>query len=232
MGIFGPNGCGKSTLLKLLSGVLNPKSGQVLLHNKNMRAINRKEIAKKIAFVPQSAPSIFSYTIYEIVAMGRTPYFGVFGFESEEDRTIINESLEILELDLMSDKCINEVSGGEAQRAYIARALAQKPEILLLDEPNSHLDLKHQVLIYDLLQKLNVEQRISIVTVSHDLNLSANYCKRAVLMNEGLVYCYGSISDVLTEEHIKNIFDLDSRVNFNYSEDDISIVIKPKKQTN
>jgi ABC-type cobalamin/Fe3+-siderophores transport system ATPase subunit len=161
VGIFGPNGCGKSTLLKLLSGVLNPKSGQVLLHNKNMRAINRKEIAKKIA-----------------------------------------------------------------------RALAQKPEILLLDEPNSHLDLKHQVLIYDLLQKLNVEQRISIVTVSHDLNLSANYCKRAVLMNEGLVYCYGSISDVLTEEHIKNIFDLDSRVNFNYSEDDISIVIKPKKQTN
>lgn len=228
-GVFGPNGCGKSTLLKLLSGALNPNSGQVFLHDKNIKNINRKEIARQIAFVPQSTPSIFAYTVYEIVAMGRTPHFGVFGFEGENDRAIINESLEILELDLIADKCINEVSGGEAQRAYIARALAQKPDILLLDEPNAHLDLKHQVIIHNLLQRLNEEQNITIISVSHDLNLSANFCKSAILLNEGMLYCSGNIPDVLTEANIKKIFELDSKVDFNYASGNVSIVIKPKK---
>jgi iron complex transport system ATP-binding protein len=226
VGIFGPNGSGKSTLLKILSGLLKPKSGNVLLDGEELSKLKRKSIAAKIAFVPQATASIFPYTVYEIVAMGRTPHLGIMGFESGEDNNKILEAINVLELIPVMNKGINEISGGEAQRAYIARAIAQDPDIILLDEPNSHLDLKHQVSIYKLLQKLNKELNLTIVSVSHDLNLSAHFCRRGILLSNGRVVQDGLIHDILTEENIKSVFEIDSKVDINVNEE-LTVILRP-----
>lgn len=226
LGIFGPNGSGKSTLLKIISGLLKPGSGSVVLESTNINKLKRKEIAGKIAFVPQSTATIFPYTVYEIVAMGRTPHLGIMGFETDSDTEIINNALELLELNEIRNEGINEVSGGEAQRAYIARALAQEPRVILLDEPNSHLDIKHQVAIYKLLMKLNTEMNITVIAVSHDLNLSAHFCRRGILLNKGKIVIDDVIQNILTEENIKNIFEIDSAVNVE-NDNKLTVVIKP-----
>lgn len=225
-GIFGPNGSGKSTLLKIISGLLLADEGSVLLEGIDLAKLNRRKIASKIAFVPQSTATIFPYTVYEIVAMGRTPHLGITGFETEKDHEIVNKALRTLELHNLSGKGINEISGGEAQRAFIARALAQEPEIILLDEPNSHLDIKHQIAIYKLLQKLNIENNITVIAVSHDLNLSAHFCKRGILLNKGRIESDNKIRDVLTHENIKTIFEIETQILEN-NDNELNVIIKP-----
>ena len=226
VGIFGPNGSGKSTLLKIMSGILKPGKGRVLLNNQPIAGMNRRVIASKIAFVPQFTSTIFPFTVYEIVAMGRSPHLGLMGFESETDNKKILEAIEKLELTSLCNKGINEISGGEAQRTYIARAIAQEPEIILLDEPNSHLDLKHQISIYNLLRNLNEELDITIISVSHDLNLSAYFCKRGILLDKGRVINDGVISEILTERNIRNVFDINTKVEINGNQD-ITVILKP-----
>ncbi len=226
IGIFGPNGSGKSTLLKIVSGLIKPQKGVVNLLGTGLNNLKKQEIAARIAFVPQASATIFPYTLYEIIAMGRTPYLGIMGFETREDHEKIQNALDMLELSHIASKGINEVSGGEAQRAFIARALVQEPEIILLDEPNSHLDIKHQISIYQLLRKLNTEMDITILAVSHDLNLSANFCRRGILMDHGQIVHDDSIRNILTEDNIKKVFEIDSEVTLR-SDENMSIVIKP-----
>lgn len=210
--ILGPNGSGKSTLLKIISGVLVPQFGKVLFMGKLIKDYKRKEIAKHIGFVPTFSSSIYPFSVYEIVMMGRTPYLNFTGFEKKEDHEIVAEALNTVGIYELRKKGINEISGGEAQRAYIARALAQKPSIILLDEPTAHLDLKHQISVFKLLKELNENQDITIITISHDLNLAGNFCNRAILMRDGKIVKDGNIVDILTKENIKDVFEVSSEI--------------------
>ncbi len=210
--VFGPNGSGKSTLLKIISGAILPDEGNVFLNGRDLNEYSHKSLAKQIGFVPTLTSSVYPFSVYEVVMSGRTPYLGFTGFEKKEDHEIVIDALKTVGIYQLRNKGINEVSGGEAQRAYIARALAQKTEIILLDEPTAHLDLKHQVAVFNLLQKLNIEQGITIVIVSHDLNLAGNFSNRAVLMKDGKIIKDGDVLNVLTEENISSVFEVESKV--------------------
>ncbi|GBD89588.1 putative siderophore transport system ATP-binding protein YusV [bacterium BMS3Abin04] len=210
--ILGPNGSGKSTLLKIISGVLVPQFGEVLFMGNSITKYKRKEIAKHIGFVPAFSTSIYPFSVYEIVMMGRTPYLNFTGFEKKEDHEIVAEALNTVGIYELRNKGINEISGGEAQRAFIARALAQKPSVILLDEPTAHLDLKHQISVFKLLKELNENQDITIVIISHDLNLAGSFCNRAILMRNGKVVRDGKTIDMLTQENIQDVFEVSSEI--------------------
>ncbi|MBK7106221.1 MAG: ABC transporter ATP-binding protein [Ignavibacteriae bacterium] len=225
--VMGPNGSGKSTLLKLIANLIEPNNGKIFLEGKNYNSYKRKEFAKIVSFVPQINKMFFQYSIYEIVMMGRTPFQNIFGIENDTDKEKIANVLQILEIDHLKHKGINEVSGGEAQRALIARALVQEPKIILLDEPNAHLDIKHQVAIFNILQKLNDEFNLTIMLISHELNLASFFSKRVLLMNNGKIEFDSSPKQVLTEKNIKSIFKINSKVSVN-EKDEIFIKIIPK----
>ncbi len=225
--ILGPNGSGKSTLLKLISGVISPGKGAVSLAGRTVKKMTPKEIARLIAFVPQDTFTIFPFSVYEIVMMGRTPYLNLFGMENETDHQIVADALEMVGITHLKNKGINEVSGGEAQRAFLARALVQQPKIILLDEPNAHLDIKHQIAFFDLLKKLNREEGLTVIAISHDLNLSAYYAERAILMQNGEVFMDDSKDRVLTENNIKKIFDVNTIVTDQFADNSLHILINP-----
>jgi iron complex transport system ATP-binding protein len=226
--IIGPNGCGKSTLLKILAGINTPFSGSVKIDGCNYSELNRKEYSKKISYVPQSIPSIFPFSVYEIVMMGRTPYLNFMGFEKKEDRSIVEEAMEILELNHIRNKGINEISGGELQRVFIARALAQRSEIILLDEPNSHLDIQHQIVIFDLMAKLCSDKKFTVIAVSHDLNMVGIYSDEVVFMKEGRIAIYGDKKSIFTKENISEIFNVATEVKFNEHGNAANVLIKPQ----
>ena len=206
LSILGPNGSGKSTLVKLIAHIFEPMQGEMYLLSKKYNEFNRNEFAKLISLVPQNSGTNFPFSIFEIVMMGRSPYLNFMGIENSDDKKLVMDTLDLLEISHLKNKGINEVSGGEAQRALIARAIVQQPKILLLDEPSSHLDIKHQLSIYNLLHELNLEKSITIVAVSHDINLSSNFSSRVVLMKNGKIE-YDSIpGEVLTSENIESVF--------------------------
>lgn len=227
LSILGPNGSGKSTLIKLITGYLEPQSGDITLDGKQLKDYKRKDIAKKIAYVPQIPTSIYPFSVYEIVAMGRFPYLDMSGFEKSEDIEVIDETIELMELTHLANKGINEISGGEAQRAFIGRALVQQPKILLLDEPNAHLDIKHQISIFNLLKKLNDKDGITIVTVMHDLNLTSLFSSRIVMLKKGKIFLDGDVNDGLISENIKSVFEVDVEV-ITDSNNYRTVLIKPE----
>jgi ABC-type cobalamin/Fe3+-siderophores transport system ATPase subunit len=210
--ILGPNGSGKSTLLKIIANILKPSIGERTLYNQTYSKIKRTDFAKNVAFVPQNSSTNFPYSVYEIVMMGRSPYLNFLGMEDEIDHKYVLDTLELLEISHLKQKGINEVSGGEAQRALIARAIVQKPKILLLDEPNTHLDIKHQLSIFNLLREFNTKNELTIITISHDLNFSNYFSNRAVLMKDGEILYDSSPEAILTEQNIKEVFDVDSKL--------------------
>jgi iron complex transport system ATP-binding protein len=210
--LLGPNGCGKSTLLKLIANILKPTSGITKIYGEHFSAIKRREFAKNVAFVPQNSGTNFPYSIYEIVMMGRSPYLNFLGMEEQTDRKLVLDTLDLLEISHLKNKGINEVSGGESQRALIARAIVQNPKILLLDEPNSHLDIKHQLSIYNLLRKFNKTKNLTVITISHDLNLSNHYSNRALLMDNGKILFDSIPDDILTEENILKVFGIQAEI--------------------
>jgi len=223
--ILGPNGSGKSTLLNLILGDLIPEKGEILFNNKSYSSYSRKEIAKRVSFVPQRYYSVYPFSVYEIVAMGRTPYLNMLGFEKQVDTKKIMNALDLVGISHLKNKSINSISGGEAQRAFIARAIVQEPELILLDEPNAHLDLEHQLAIFNLLRELNVDKKLTILMVSHDLNLAGCYSKRIVLMKSGKIFMDAEKSLVLTEENISKVFRVNSKI---YSEgNNINVAIFP-----
>lgn len=206
IGIIGPNASGKSTLLKNISKTLKSDSGAIYLDYKLLNDYSSLELAQKMAVVPQNTEINFNFNVYDIIMMGRHPYQKRWSKLKEEDKKIVKEVMQVTDTLKLKNKSINELSGGERQRVIIARALAQKPDILLLDEPTSSLDINYQGEIYDLLNYLNQEFNITIITVSHDLNLTALYCEELILLKDGKIFAAGSAAEVLTEKNIKAVY--------------------------
>ena len=188
-GIIGPNGSGKTTLLKLLSKVLKQESGSIRLMGRDLASMKHKEIARIVGVVPQGTSIAFSFTVREVVLMGRSPHLGILQMEQEADLKIADNAMGLTDTLELADRNIDELSGGECQRVIIARALAQEPKIMLLDEPTSYLDINHQLEIFDLIKRLNKERDLTVVIVSHDLNMAAEYCDRLILLKDGMKEC-------------------------------------------
>ena len=205
-GIIGPNGSGKTTLLKLLSRVLRPGSGRVELGERALDSYSQNELAKVMAVVVQDTNAGYLFSAEEIVMMGRTPYLRRFQAEKLQDYAIVRQALELTGCLELRHRKVAELSGGERQRVMIARALAQQPKILLLDEPTAHLDIGYQQEILDLVKRLCLTEGLTVVAVLHDLNLAAYYCNELVLLEQGVIAAAGSPAHVLTAENIARVY--------------------------
>lgn len=205
-GVVGPNGSGKTTLLRCISGILKPRSGVARLNGLDVNALSQRELAKNIAVVPQSSFTDFDFTAQEIVMMGRNPHISRFRMESRKDYEIVEKAMELTNTDHLATRPVRSLSGGELQRIVIARALAQEPELLLLDEPTVHLDISHQLEIMELIRRLNKSNGLTVISVFHDLNLAAQYCERLVLLDHGKVSSLGPPHHVLTPENIQKTY--------------------------
>jgi iron complex transport system ATP-binding protein len=212
LGIIGPNGSGKSTLLKLLGSILSPHHGTITLQERVLKSFARQELARIVAYVPQHSQVVFPFTLAEFVLMGRFPHrqsgsvLGWFGWETEEDVRAAEQAMDAMEILHLANRAVGDVSGGERQRAVVARALTQAPRVLLLDEPTVFLDLRHQLDICTILRRLNREQGLTVVWVSHDLNLAGQYCDRLLLLQEGALVRVGVPSAVLRPEVIESVY--------------------------
>ncbi len=204
--IVGPNGSGKSTLLNLLCAVLKPNDGTITIDSKPIESYSVEKLASKAAVVRQEFVPVFDFSVFDTVMMARTPYFASGGFESKLDIEIVNKALEDTDTMRFASRSLNQLSGGERQRVFIARAFAQNTDILLLDEPTSFLDLKHQVVVYDLLKKMQLEANKTILLVTHDINLVPQYCDEVLLLGGDKGYRIGRPDDVFQQEQITNVF--------------------------
>ena len=211
-GILGPNGSGKTTLLKSVSRILKPKKGTILLGESDIYRMKTVDVAKRLAVVPQSSPVTFDFTALEVVLMGRNPHMARFAVESKKDYDIAKSSMILTNTWDFAERPITELSGGERQRVIIARALTQEPQILLLDEPTTHLDISNQLEIMDLLKKLCITKKLLIIAVFHDFNLAARYCDSVILLKDGKIVAVGKSEDTLTSENVKNVFSVDTIV--------------------
>ena len=206
LSIVGPNGSGKTTLLRLLDRIYIPRSGSILLGDKPLAKFSRAAIARRIAFVPQDNSIQFPFTVAEIVLMGRAPHSGGMAFENAHDRDVAHEVMRLTDVAGFADQPVTNLSGGERQRVFIARALAQQPEIILLDEPNAHLDIAHQVDIFRIIKRLNTKSGLTVLSVSHDLNLAAAYSDRIAMIVGGALAALGTPAEVLTGERVHEVF--------------------------
>lgn len=206
VGILGPNGSGKTTLLKSISRSLKPHRGIILLNGADIYALKGVEVAQQMAVVPQDSTVGFSFAALDIVLMGRNPHMTRFQMEGEKDVAIARKAMELTNTWHLSERPINELSGGERQRVIIARALAQEPRIMLLDEPMTHLDIINQLEIMDLVKNLCDKEKLIVLAVFHDLNLAARYCTAGLLLKNGKIYATGSLDEVLTSENIRSVF--------------------------
>jgi iron complex transport system ATP-binding protein len=211
-GLIGPNGCGKTTLLTLLAGVLAPDSGSVSLGGRSLASLSRRNVARRIAVVPQETHPAFEYTVLEMALMGRHPHLGAFQLEGPADHAIANEALTATGTFHLADRSYTTLSGGEKQRVVIASALTQSPEVLLLDEPTASLDLGFQLEIGLLLRRLNRDRSSTMVMATHDLNLAASLCDTLVLMRDGRVLASGSTPEVLTSDTVRQLYDVEADV--------------------
>lgn len=206
MGIIGPNGSGKTTLLRLVTRILHPWKGRIYFQQQNILQMDLKEFCCQVAFVSQDVATSFSFTVMELVLMGRIPHLKRLQFESKKDIEIAEGALSVTDSLNLKEKRIDELSAGERQRVIISRALAQEPVLLFLDEPTAHLDIGHQIQILDLLKKLNRQNNLTIVMVLHDLNLASAYCNRIVLLHNGAIFKEGTPEKVLTYQNIEAVY--------------------------
>lgn len=206
VGVIGPNGSGKTTLLKILYRLLTPRKGEILFELVPLKKMERTDIAKRIAVVAQETQLLFPFSVLETVLMGRSPYLGHLMFESEKDLEIVKKAMEWTNILEFSERPMDELSGGEKKRVFIARALAQEPEVILLDEPTANLDIHHQMDFLDLILTLNRERGLTIVMASHDMNIASEFCDRLILLQRGRIYKMGTPHEVITEENIENVY--------------------------
>jgi iron complex transport system ATP-binding protein len=205
LGVIGPNGSGKSTLIQCIDGLLRPKTGSILLDGKDLKDISRKELARRVGYVPQTTSrSFFPSTVLDTVLMGRRPHLG--WRSSNQDVKNVIQVLRLMGIEDLAMRDINELSGGQQQKVLIARALAQEPAVLLLDEPTSNLDIKHQLEVVEIIREKVMEKSISAIMAVHDLNLAAKYTDRIVMMKEGKVFASGTPESVLTPENIRTVY--------------------------
>jgi iron complex transport system ATP-binding protein len=206
VGLVGPNGAGKTTLLRMLIGLRKPQRGAVTLYGKPLERYSARELARVAAYVQQQRPPDLPFSVREVVAMGRNPHVGRFQVERDHDRAAVDAAMEHMHVAPLAEQRVGLLSGGEQQRVMLARALAQEPQILLLDEPTSSLDVRHQIDILDRL-KAQVEGRgLSALIAIHDLSLAASYCERLLLLHEGQILAEGKPQDVLTPQHLEAAF--------------------------
>jgi iron complex transport system ATP-binding protein len=210
--IIGANACGKSTLLRTMSRLISPQQGQVLLDGKSIHKSPTRELAKTLGLLPQSPIAPEGITVGDLVSRGRHPHHGFISRWSKKDDEIIAQALETTKTTELMDRDLDELSGGQRQRVWIAMALAQETDILLLDEPTTFLDVAHQVEVLDLLVDLNQNQGTTIILVLHDLNLAARYSDKLIVMQEGKVFAYGTPEEVITEKTIHKVFGLDNQI--------------------
>jgi len=204
--VIGPNGSGKSTLMKTISGIEKSKKGRVEILGHLMHTYSRKALARIMAYVPQMVPVDFPFTVKEVVLMGRSPHLGVLGLEQERDFEIAAQAMSFTGIEDLGTRRMDQLSGGEVQRVFIARAICQEPQIVLLDEPTASLDLAHQVRIMDLMERLKEERGVTVVMVSHDVNLAAMYGDHLLLMKEGEIVSLGSPGEVLTYDILEEAY--------------------------
>ena len=203
--IIGPNGSGKSTLARLLLGTLRPTTGRALYRGVDAHTIARRDIARAVGVVPQAETHAFPMTVADVVAMGRYPHLGPWRSPGPADRSAIADALERCDVADVRDRVTSSLSGGERQRVLIARALAQQPRTLVLDEPTAALDVRHEMAIFELLRTLR-DEGVTVLLVTHNLNLAARYADRLLLMDGGHVVAFGSAADVLTPERIRAVY--------------------------
>jgi len=206
VGVIGPNGSGKTTLLKILYRLLSPQKGEILFELVPMKKMDRTDIARRIAVVAQEAHLLFPFSVLETVLMGRSPYLGQLMFESEKDLEIVKKAMEWTNILPFSERPMDELSGGERKRVFIARALAQEPEVVLLDEPTVNLDIHHQMDFLDLILTLNRERGLTIIMASHDMNIASEFCDRLILLQGGRIYKIGTPEEVITKENIESVY--------------------------
>lgn len=210
--IVGANACGKSTLLRTMSRLLAPRNGHVLLDGKSIHRIPSKELARTLGLLPQSPTAPEGITVADLVSRGRHPHQGMFSRWTRGDDEAVAEALTTTKTIELADRPVDELSGGQRQRVWIAMALAQQTDLLLLDEPTTFLDISHQVEVLDLLVDLNQQRGTTIVMVLHDLNLAARYADYLVAMKDGRLHVTGRPEEVLTEQNVRQVFDLESRI--------------------
>jgi len=212
LALLGPNGSGKSTLLGLVAGIRRPTAGRVLLDGQELGQIPPRARARRIALVGQTASVPFAFTVREWVSLGRTPYLSPLRGEQTADRAAIGQAMDAAEVTGLADRLVGEISGGERQRAALALALAQEPDVLLLDEATAHLDLHHQASLLGLVRRLNEERGLTVLAALHDPNLAALWFDRLVLLHDRRVLADGPGSEVLTEETLERAFQAQVRV--------------------
>ena len=209
LGIIGPNGAGKSTLIKGICRIIKPFQGSLYLNGKDINRFTNKIISQTISFLPQQFNSNMQVTVKELVALGRSPYKDFWEFDLNKiDNEKINEALNLVDMYDFKDTLITQISGGQRQRAYLALALAQDPEILIMDEPTNALDLKYQIKFLEIIKKLKEKKDISIITILHDLNLTARYAEKILALKNGRSLGYGTCHEIISEKKIKDIFDV------------------------
>ncbi len=207
IGVIGPNGSGKTTLMRAINGFLPLTKGAILLEGRGIQRMVRRELATMMAVVTQAPEGVPPFSVEEFVLLGRTPHWRRFQLlETKKDGEIAEGVMELTKIDHLRRRRMRELSGGERQLVFVARAIAQEPRLLFLDEPTAHLDIGHQIQIMDLLRQLNREKSLTIVVVLHDLTLASLYCERLILLHQGQLYRIGSPTDVLTEGVIAEVY--------------------------
>lgn len=206
LAIVGPNGSGKSTLVRTLCRALRPQSGRVLLDGANIHQMRARELARELAVVAQETAVEFDFTVEEVVALGRIPHLRPLRGETPHDHAVVARAMQMTNTHHLAGRLVTRLSGGERQRVMAARALAQEPSLLLLDEPTAHLDIAHQVELLDLTRRLNREEGLTVVAVLHDLNLAAQYADRLLMLKDGRRCAEGAPHDVLTEANVLAVY--------------------------
>jgi iron complex transport system ATP-binding protein len=204
--IIGPNGSGKSTLLKLLTRLLPLQSGGIDLLAKPIGKYTTRHLAQHIAYVPQNVAVEFPFSVTQVVLMGRAPHLGVLGFESPQDHELARKAMEITDVVHLAQRRMDQLSGGEQQRVFIARAICQQPQIIMLDEPTAALDLAHQARVMDLMERLVAHHGVTVIMISHDLNLAAIYADQVLLLSQGRLVRLGAPSSVLDFEVLEKVY--------------------------
>jgi iron complex transport system ATP-binding protein len=224
LGLVGPNGCGKTSIIKALSRVFAPGSGRILLDGKEFAAIHRNELAKVIGVVPQNPYLPETFTVFEVVVLGRNPHLGLLSGENAHDIDIVTQAMARTGITHLAKRRIGELSGGERQRVTIARVLAQEPQVILLDEPTANLDIAQQMEILDLINGMCREKNIAVLIAIHDLNVAAQYCTRIIMLKNGKVFIEGLPSEVITAENVREVFDADTTI-YPHPENNLPIVL-------
>ncbi|MHC1598351.1 MAG: ABC transporter ATP-binding protein [Candidatus Methanofastidiosia archaeon] len=225
LGVIGPNGSGKTTLLKCMRMAVRPQKGKILLDLEDVSKWRRQKIAQYFGVVPQSSSITFPFNVLDVVMMGRMPHLSRFQREKKSDVDVVHEAMHLTSIEHLYDRPISKLSGGEFQRVIIARALAQQPKILLLDEPTSQLDINHQFEIMKLIRELARKKDMMVIIISHNLNHSLRYCDSLLLLNDGCVHSCGDAEKVLTTKNIKEVYGVEAELNFNTKIDSYQVTL-------